>query len=114
MRRIRTGLGILSATPIFLGGPFGRDHGRSRECSSLLGRVRQRRQLPTFEGHPEGVKGVCDQEGKTITITATDDAAGLKGIEALAAAGYHGKLETKAVYFPRERRGDQGKGLEPK
>ena len=57
----------------------------------------------------EGVKGVCDQKGKTITITAADDAAAQKGIEALAAAGYHGKLETKAVHFPRDSGATKGK-----
>ena len=57
----------------------------------------------------EGVKGVCDQKGKTITITATDDAAAQKGIEALAAAGYLGKLETKAVHIPRDSGATKGK-----
>jgi periplasmic mercuric ion binding protein len=57
----------------------------------------------------EGVKGVCDQKGKTITLTAADDAAAQKGIEALAAAGYHGKLETKAVHFPRDSGATKGK-----
>ena len=57
----------------------------------------------------EGVKGVCDQKAKTITITATDDAAAQKGIEALAEAGYHGKLETKAVHFPRDSGATEGK-----
>ena len=57
----------------------------------------------------EGVKGVCDQKAKTMTITATDDAAAQKGIEALAAAGYHGKLETKAVHFPRDSGATEGK-----
>jgi periplasmic mercuric ion binding protein len=57
----------------------------------------------------EGVKGVCDQKAKTITITADDDAAAQKGIEALAAAGYHGKVESKAVHFPHDSGATKGK-----
>jgi periplasmic mercuric ion binding protein len=57
----------------------------------------------------EGVKGACDQKAKTITITAADDAAAQKAIEALAAAGYHGSLETKAVHFPRDSGVTKGK-----
>jgi periplasmic mercuric ion binding protein len=57
----------------------------------------------------EGVKGVCDQKAKTVTLTATDDGTAQKGIEALAAAGYHGHLETKAVHFPRDSGATEGK-----
>jgi mercuric ion binding protein len=57
----------------------------------------------------EGVKGVCDQKAKTVTITATDDAAAQKAIDALAAAGYHGELETKAVHFPTDSGASVGK-----
>jgi copper chaperone CopZ len=57
----------------------------------------------------DGVKGACDKDAKTVTITATDDAAAQKAIEALAAAGYHGQLETKAVHFPRDSGATEGK-----
>ena len=57
----------------------------------------------------KGVTGVCDQKAKTVTITADDDATAQKGIEALAAAGYHGRLETKAVHFPRDSGATKGK-----
>jgi copper chaperone CopZ len=57
----------------------------------------------------EGVKGVCNQKAKTVTITAADDATAQKGIDALAAAGYHGKLETKAVHFPHDTWPTKGK-----
>ena len=40
----------------------------------------------------DGVKGACDTKAKTVTITAADDAAAQKGIDALAAAGYHGDV----------------------
>jgi copper chaperone CopZ len=38
----------------------------------------------------EGVTGKCDQKAKTVTITARDEAAAQKAIDALAAAGFHG------------------------
>ncbi len=57
----------------------------------------------------KGVTGVCDQKAKTVTITADDDATAQKGIEALAAAGYHGRLETKAVHFPSDSGATKGK-----
>ncbi len=44
-----------------------------------------------------------------MAITAPDDATAQKGIEALAAAGYHGQLETKAVHFPRDSGATKGK-----
>jgi copper chaperone CopZ len=57
----------------------------------------------------EGITGACDQKAKTVTITAPDDATAQKGIEALAAAGYHGRLDTKAVHFPRDSGATRGK-----
>ena len=57
----------------------------------------------------DGVKGVCDRDAGTVTITAADDAAAQKAIEALAAAGFHGSLETKAVHFPRDSGVTKGK-----
>ena len=57
----------------------------------------------------EGVKGACDREAGTVTITADDDAAAQKAVEALAAAGYHGSLETKAVHFPHDSGATKGK-----
>src|SRR6266446_7407085 len=38
----------------------------------------------------EGVKGACDMKAKTVTITATDDQAAQKALDALAAGGFHG------------------------
>ena len=57
----------------------------------------------------DGVKGTCDQKAGTVTITATDDAAAQKAIEALSAAGFHGSLDTKAVHFPRDSGVSEGK-----
>src|SRR3954466_2889812 len=45
----------------------------------------------------EGVKGSCDQRGKTVTITATDDKAAQKAIDALSAAGFHGDTGNREV-----------------
>jgi mercuric ion binding protein len=50
----------------------------------------------------EGIKGVSDRDAGTVTITAADDTAAQKAIDALAAAGFHGSLETKAVKFPQD------------
>ena len=44
-----------------------------------------------------------------MTLTAADEATAQKGIDALAAAGYHGKLETKAVKFPTDSGATVGK-----
>jgi copper chaperone CopZ len=42
-----------------------------------------------------GVKGACDREKKTITITADDDKAAQKALDALAAGGFHGDTGNK-------------------
>lgn len=57
----------------------------------------------------EGVTGACDKDAKTVTITANDDASAQKAIDALAAAGFHGRLDTKAVRFPRDSGATKGK-----
>lgn len=52
----------------------------------------------------EGVsKAAADQNSKTITFIAADEAAAKKGIEALAKAGFHGTAThgDKAVEFPK-------------
>jgi len=43
----------------------------------------------------EGAKPACDQKAKTVTITATDEAAAQKALDALSDAGYFGTLENK-------------------
>ena len=45
----------------------------------------------------DGVKGTCDQKGKTVTITAPDAATAQKAIDALAAGGFHGDTGSKDV-----------------
>jgi copper chaperone CopZ len=44
-----------------------------------------------------GVEGKCDQKAKTVTITAPDDKAAQKALDALAKGGFHGKSENKDV-----------------
>jgi copper chaperone CopZ len=46
-----------------------------------------------------GVKGECNQEAKTITLTADNNEAAQKAVDALAAAGFHGKPDSDAVKF---------------
>ena len=45
----------------------------------------------------EGVSGKCDQAAKTVTITAKDDAAAQKAIDALAAGGFHGTTDNDKI-----------------
>jgi mercuric ion binding protein len=107
MRRIRTGLVILSAAGM-LGAvalaetkvEVGNVHLCCPACVKGVAAALK---------DVEGVTGVCDQKAKTVTITATDDATAQKGIEALAAAGFHGRVESKAVHFPRDSGATKGK-----
>jgi copper chaperone CopZ len=41
-------------------------------------------------GDIEGVKATCDQKKRTVTISAPDDNAAQKALDALAAHGFHG------------------------
>ena len=45
----------------------------------------------------DGVQGKCDQKEKTVTITAPDDKTAQKAVDALAAAGFQGESNNKAV-----------------
>jgi mercuric ion binding protein len=45
----------------------------------------------------KGVKGTCDKDAGTITITADDDKTAQKGVDALVAAGFHGDTGSKEV-----------------
>ena len=107
MSRIRTGLVLLSAAGMLGAAALAETkveisnvHLCCPGCVKAVGSA--------LEG-VAGVTGVCDQKAKTVTITAADDATAQKGIEALAAAGYHGHLETKAVHFPRDSGATKGK-----
>ncbi len=43
----------------------------------------------------EGVSAKCDRDNGTVTITATDEAAARKALDALGAAGYYGDTGNK-------------------
>jgi copper chaperone CopZ len=45
----------------------------------------------------EGVTPQCDRDSGTVTITAKDDAAAQKALDALADAGYHGDTGNPAL-----------------
>ena len=45
----------------------------------------------------DGVTGACDQKAGTVTLTATDDAAAQKALDALAAGGFHGTTDSKTL-----------------
>ena len=45
----------------------------------------------------DGVKGACDREKRTVTITAADAAAAQKALDALAAGGFHGDSDNASV-----------------
>jgi copper chaperone CopZ len=57
----------------------------------------------------DGVSQVADRKTKTVTLTAADDAAAQKAIDALAAAGYHGDIASKAVTIKSETNVPAGK-----
>jgi mercuric ion binding protein len=57
----------------------------------------------------DGVKGDCDQKAKTVTITATDDKAAQKALDALAEAGFHGNTENKDLAIKDDSGAAKGK-----
>jgi mercuric ion binding protein len=54
----------------------------------------------------DGVTPKCDQKAKTITLTATDEAAAQKALDALATAGYHGDTGSKTLVIKEEKAPD--------
>jgi mercuric ion binding protein len=57
----------------------------------------------------DGVKGKCDREKKTVTITAPDDAAAQKALDALAAGGFHGDTGNKDLTIKDDSGAPKGK-----
>jgi periplasmic mercuric ion binding protein len=57
----------------------------------------------------EGVTGKCDQKAHTITITAKDDTAAQKAIDALAAGGFHGDTGNKDIPVKDDSGVEKGK-----
>ena len=50
----------------------------------------------------DGVKAACDQDNSTVTITATDDSAAQKALDALAAHGFHGDTGNSTLKFKED------------
>jgi copper chaperone CopZ len=50
----------------------------------------------------DGVKGKCDREAKTVTITAPDDKTAQKALDALAASGFTGETGNKDLAIPND------------
>jgi copper chaperone CopZ len=57
----------------------------------------------------DGVKGMCDRQARTVTITAPDDKAAQQAIEALAAAGFHGEVSNKDLAIKDDSGAEAGK-----
>ena len=57
----------------------------------------------------DGVKGACDVKAKTVTITAKDDKAAQKALEALAAGGFHGESDNANLAMKDDSGAPQGK-----
>jgi copper chaperone CopZ len=57
----------------------------------------------------EGVKAVCDQKNKTVTITAIDDQAAQKAVDALAAGGFHGSTGSSSITIKDDSGASAGK-----
>jgi copper chaperone CopZ len=60
-------------------------------------------------GKIDGVKGVCNAKKKTVTITAPDDKAAQKALDALADGGYHGTTDNKDLAMKTESDLPKGK-----
>ncbi|HEV2947545.1 MAG TPA: cation transporter [Gemmataceae bacterium] len=57
----------------------------------------------------DGVKGACDMKAKTVTITAKDDKAAQKALDALAAGGFHGDTGNADLTIKEDSGAPQGK-----
>jgi copper chaperone CopZ len=60
-------------------------------------------------GKVEGVKGVCNQQKKTVTITAPDDKTAQAALDALAAGGFHGDTGNKDLAMKEDSGAEKGK-----
>lgn len=57
----------------------------------------------------EGVNARCDIGNRTVTLTANDDAAAQRALDALAAAGYHGDTGNPQLAMKSQGKIPQGK-----
>ena len=56
-----------------------------------------------------GVQGECNQKKKTVTITAADDKAAQKALDALAKGGFHGKTDNPDLAIKDDSGAKKGK-----
>jgi len=57
----------------------------------------------------DGASGKCDQKASTVTITAKDEATAQKALDALAAGGFHGTTDSKALTIKDDSGATKGK-----
>jgi copper chaperone CopZ len=57
----------------------------------------------------DGVTAKCDQKARTVTLTARDDAAARKALDALAAGGFHGQSDHKELAIKDDSGASAGK-----
>jgi copper chaperone CopZ len=57
----------------------------------------------------EGVKGKCDQKKKTVTLTAADEKAAQKALDALEAGGFYGETDNKDLKMKEDSGVSAGK-----
>jgi copper chaperone CopZ len=57
----------------------------------------------------DGVKGKCDAKAGTVTLTAKDDAAAKKALQALADGGFHGDTGNKDLAIKDDSGATKGK-----
>ncbi len=57
----------------------------------------------------DGLKAACDEENGVIKLEAKDLATAQKGVDAIAAAGYHGSIEADNPKFPETADVPEGK-----
>lgn len=70
------------------------------QCEKIVGKI--------LSG-VDGVKGACDRPGRTVSITAPDDQAAQKAIDALAEAGFHGDSGNKSLAMKDDSGAKAGK-----
>jgi copper chaperone CopZ len=57
----------------------------------------------------DGVKGTCDRQAKTVTISAPDAKTAQKAVDALVAGGFHGQPDSKDVTIKDDSGAAKGK-----
>jgi mercuric ion binding protein len=69
-------------------------------CVTVVGQILQK---------VDGVAGKCDRDAGTIAITAKDKESAQKAVDALAAGGFHGTVDSKEVTIKDDSGATKGK-----